>query len=98
MKALDQMKRGYFHFDAEDPIYRDHFPGHPVVPGSLIIHAFLETIGRFMDDGMPRTATRFRFKRFIAPGQYAFRIQPRPDGRMDCLLMDNDETVVTGAL
>ena len=98
MKALDQAKHGYFHFDAEDPIYRDHFPGHPVVPGSLIIHAFLETIGRYTDDGTPRTATRFRFKRFIAPGYYAFRIQPRPDGRMDCRLMDNDETVVTGAL
>lgn len=92
------MKSGYFHFDSQDPIYRDHFPGHPVVPGSLIIHAFREAIGRFAGGGMPRITTRFRFKRFITPGRYAFRIQPRSDGRMACLLLDKDETVVTGTL
>lgn len=92
------MTTGYFHFDPDDPIYRDHFPGRPVVPGSLIIHSFIEVVGRFMDGQTPHTATRFRFKRFISPGRYGFRIQRRSDGRMACLLFDNDETVVTGTL
>lgn len=98
MKAFDPMKSGYFHFDPEDPIYRDHFPGHPVVPGSLIIHAFIEAIDRCMKAEMPHVATRFRFRRFISPGRYAFRIQRRSDGRMACQLFDKDEPVVTGIL
>jgi 3-hydroxymyristoyl/3-hydroxydecanoyl-(acyl carrier protein) dehydratase len=33
---------GNFFFDPDDGIYRTHFPGYPVVPGSLIVHAFLK--------------------------------------------------------
>jgi len=98
MEALDQIKTGTFYFDPEDPIYRDHFPGNPVVPGSLIIHAFMETMDRSKGADTGCTATRFRFKQFIPPGRYAFRLKPRPDGRTDCLLFDRDETVVTGVL
>ncbi len=92
------MKSGYFHFDPQDPIYRDHFPGSPVVPGSLIIHAFIEAVGRIAADGIPCTPAGFRFRRFITPGRYAFRIQSRPDGRRTCLLFDRDDTVAEGIL
>ncbi len=98
METLDQMKTGYFYFDPEDPIYRDHFPGNPVVPGSLIIHAFMEAVGRSTGADTIRNATRFRFKQFIPPGKYAFRIQIRQDGLADCRLFDHDKAVVTGVL
>jgi 3-hydroxyacyl-[acyl-carrier-protein] dehydratase len=98
MGILDSMKTGYFYFDPEDPIYRDHFPGFPVVPGSLIIHAFIKAVGRLMEEERPCTPTGFRFKRFISPGQYAFRIQSRSDGRMSCLLFDRNDAVVEGTL
>ena len=98
MKPLDRIKTGYFYFDPEDPIYRDHFPGSPVVPGSLIIHAFMEAVGDPIGTETFRRATRFRFKQFIPPGKYAFRIQSRQDGRTDCRLFDQDKTVVTGVL
>ena len=74
MKPPDQMETGYFYFDPEDPIYRDHFPGSPVVPGSLVIHAFMEATGRPTGVEAERTATRFRFKQFIQPGKYADRL------------------------
>jgi 3-hydroxyacyl-[acyl-carrier-protein] dehydratase len=98
MGPVDQMKSGYFDFDPQDPIYRDHFPGSPVVPGSLIIHAFIEAVGRTAAEGMPCTPTGFRFKRFISPGRYAFRIQSRPDGRRRCLLFDQENAVAEGIL
>lgn len=92
------MKTGFFYFDPDDPIYRDHFPGYPVVPGSLIIHAFIEALGSSEKMATPPTATRFRFKRFITPGRYAFRIERRPDGRTSCDLFDNEKSVVAGTL
>ena len=98
MKPLDQMKTGYFYFDPEDPIYRDHFPGSPVVPGSLIIHAFMEAVGGPTGTETVRTATRFRFKQFIPPGKYAFRVRTRHDGRTECRLFDREKTVVTGVI
>ncbi|MBU4420644.1 MAG: hypothetical protein KKH84_06520, partial [Proteobacteria bacterium] len=36
--------KGTFYFDPSDRIYAEHFPGNPVVPGSLIIHAFLKAL------------------------------------------------------
>lgn len=35
---------GSFHFPANDPIYADHFPDIPIVPGTLIIHAFVTAV------------------------------------------------------
>ncbi len=98
MKAFDQQKNGYFHFDPEDPIYSDHFPGNPVVPGSMIIHAFIQAAVSHKMRGTAFSATRFRFKRFLPPGRYAFQMRPREDGRRDCILFDRDEAVVTGIL
>lgn len=89
---------GYFYFDPHDPIFRDHFPGHPVVPGSLIIHAFTEALAAA--DQVPETGciSDFRFKRFITPGRYAYRMEPRNDGRMACFLYADGKAVVTGRL
>ncbi len=90
--------RGHFYFDPQDPIYQDHFPGHAVVPGTLIIHAFMEAVKS--QAGEPRTCSirDFRFKRFVAPGRYAFWIQSRNDGRLACTMYDDTVSVATGTL
>lgn len=90
--------KGYFYFDPDDPIYRDHFPGNPVVPGSLIIHAFMEALSKLNRCEESRSITNFRFKQFLPPGRYAFRIEPKSDGGMACFLYDNGKAVVTGVL
>jgi len=88
---------GIFYFDPEDRIYADHFPGHPVVPGSLIVHAFM-LAGKKL--GLSRELSvleNFRFKRFIQPGEYTYRVEIMENG-LKCTLYDGDSVVATGTL
>ncbi len=88
---------GLFCFDPGDGIYAHHFPGRPVVPGSLIVQAFMlagERLGFF--EG-PLQIENFRFRRFISPGEYAYRIDVMGD-RLQCTLYDGPLTVAGGTL
>lgn len=87
------IREGYFHFDPDDGIYQDHFRGHPIVPGSLIVQAFVEAIGDTTSG--PLTLSGFRFKRFLTPGTYRFHLDEQPE-HIDCRLYDGSKTVVTG--
>lgn len=93
--------KGTFCFDPSDGIYADHFPGNPIVPGSLIVHAFLEAakakgleVGRCLLEN-------FRFKEFVPPGEYPFSIEKQAD-RLKCRLFKPHsgelKTVVTGTI
>lgn len=99
MKELT--KKGTFFFDPDDPIYKDHFPGNPVVPGSLIVQAFL-TACRKDFELQPCTVEDFRFRKFISPGEYAYEIIALSAGlnerQVKCRLFHGEKTVVTGKL
>lgn len=93
--------KGKFFFDPSDRIYTDHFPGNPVVPGSVIVNAFLEA-GKeagFCDG--PYTITDFRFRGFVTPGEHAFDILFN-SGQLRCRLFqsstDASKTLVTGII
>lgn len=91
----DEVREGVFFFDP--PIYADHFPGHPVVPGSVIVHAFLVAGGALHDAASPWSVENFRFRRFISPGEYAYRIEVA--GRhLRCSLLNGPSIVATGTL
>jgi 3-hydroxyacyl-[acyl-carrier-protein] dehydratase len=99
MGAPDPVIAGEFYFDPEDVIYRDHFPGKPVVPGSLIIDAFMRVVGPAVGKRRQTwTVENFRFRHFIAPGRYAFHVAGQPDGSIRCVLSDGGRTVVTGKI
>jgi 3-hydroxyacyl-[acyl-carrier-protein] dehydratase len=89
---------GTFFFDPDDPIYTEHFPGNPVVPGSMIIHAFMLVAGK---RGLNQGATsidNFRFKRFVSPGEYPYRVEIAGKN-LRCSLLDRDsQAVATGIL
>ncbi|HPJ96481.1 MAG TPA: hypothetical protein PK022_04160 [Syntrophales bacterium] len=85
------IKEGIIRFDPSDGIYTDHFPGFPVVPGSLIIQAFLDLAGPV------REIEGFQFRNFVIPGSYVYHMERRAD-RWDCLLMQSDEMMVRGKL
>ncbi len=86
---------GIFFFDPSDAIYKDHFPGNPVVPGSLIISAFVDVLKNKKDIKKSYSIRNFRFKSFIAPGEYQYEIHC---GRAasKCRLFKNDAVAVTG--
>ncbi len=92
--------KGIFYFDPSDRIYAEHFPGKSVVPGSLIIHAFLKAL---KEEGCSKRyiIKNFRFKEFISPGEYNFDIEICKK-QMKCRLFrrssDAIKPVVTGII
>ena len=92
---------GSFYFDPADGIYKDHFPGNPVVPGSVIVAAFIDAGKRagVLEDGF--TVRDFKFREFVPPGGYGFIIETYQD-RMRCRLyrggFDTSKTLVTGII
>ena len=92
---------GTFYFDPADWIYEGHFPENPVVPGSVIVNAFLQAgkesgfwEGKYIVED-------FRFKGFVSPGEHAYRIEFQTE-QMKCRLFETDsvssKTLVTGTL
>jgi 3-hydroxyacyl-[acyl-carrier-protein] dehydratase len=94
---MNETKQGIFHFDSNDPIYADHFPGQPVVPGSLIVWAFTQALEK---SGYVLETVKlgpFRFRRFIGPGSYRYSLVPSDSG-IKCVLYDNNKTVAEGVV
>jgi 3-hydroxyacyl-[acyl-carrier-protein] dehydratase len=88
---------GVFYFHPDDGIYRDHFPGYPVVPGSLIVHAFLRAAEEAGISEKCVTLENFRFREFLTPGRYPFRVECLGK-RLNCQIYRDDKKLVTGVL
>ena len=86
---------GSFFFDPSDAVYKDHFPGNPVVPGSLIIYAFIEILKNNKAIKKSYTIRNFRFKSFIAPGEFHYDIHYE-SSTFKCRLFKNETAAVTG--
>lgn len=95
METRNLNESGIVYFDPDDLIYKDHFPGNPVVPGSVIVHAFLKIIRKSEPEYGSVSINSFRFKTFIGPGEYSYTIR-QDSGRIRCDLSDGDRVVVTG--
>ena len=88
---------GTFLFDPTDKIYLEHFPGSPVVPGSLIIDAFVKTLIKQNIIMKNYTISNFRFRKFIPPGDYTFIIT-EASSVFSCKLFNGKKTAVTGEI
>ncbi len=89
--------QGIFFFDPEDKIYNEHFPGHPIVPGSLILHAFMTAAKKAGIIKGACTVEKFGFKKFVSPGKYSYTIQTR-ENRMECRLLEKERILAAGTL
>ena len=83
-------------FDPEDGIYGDHFPGNPVVPGSLITHAFLVVSEAIGLTGKTPVLQNFKFRSFVSPGTYRCTIR-RAEDRILFELFDGENLAAEGA-
>lgn len=88
---------GLFFFDPADKIYAEHFPGNPVVPGSIIINAFIKALAKHKIESSNYTVKNFRFKKFISPGEYRYTISTG-SSKNSCRLFHNDKAAVTGEI
>lgn len=91
MSADRDALSGVMHFPADHPVFADHFPGDPVVPGSLLVDAFLQEARRRCPEFHPAGAGNFRFRHFVRPGSYAYTLERgwTPDGPiLRCALRD----------
>ena len=102
MSACRDVFSGVMHFPADHPVFEDHFPGDPVVPGSLLINAFLREARRCRPDFHPAGLGNFRFRHFVRPGSYIYMLECRrtPDGPVvRCALQDETgRRLATGEL
>lgn len=88
---------GVFYFHPDDGIYRDHFPGYSVVPGSLIVHAFLSAATGAGISEKYITLENFRFREFLTPGRYPFRMECL-ENQLNCRIYRGDKILVTGVI
>ncbi len=88
---------GSFFFDPADEIYLEHFPGNPVVPGSIIINAFVNTLIKNNITSSNFKIKNFRFKKFISPGEYKFNVTA-DSSNYSCKLYNNEKAAVTGVI
>ncbi len=63
-------------FSADEGLFEDHFPGFPVVPGSLLIEAMAQTAGwliayslDFREWPVLAMVGQSKFRRFVSPGE-----------------------------
>lgn len=93
--------KGIFFFDPSDRVYEEHFPGNSIVPGSVIVNAFLEAGKKAGFDDGSCVIRDFRFRGFVTPGEHAFRLQVH-SGQIKCRLFQNgldaSKTLVTGTI
>ena len=61
-------------FEPDDPCFREHFPGNPMVPGSLVTGLFLALIAHFHERPGQLLIRRISFSRPAMPGAYELSI------------------------
>ncbi len=65
----------YRNFSSGEDIFRDHFPGYPTVPGSLLLEsltqaatALIEASEGFRQKALPVLVERVKYRRRVKPG------------------------------
>ncbi len=89
--------KGIFYFDPDDSIYQHHFKGRPIVPGSLIVHAFFSEVQKYSQSNDRLLIERFRFKMFVSPGEYTFEVKQKKY-TYRCKLFNQERCIVNGVL
>ena len=83
--------RGTWRFSGEHPLFDEHFPGAPRVPGTLVIEAMRAGAEALFPGWRVLGVKRFRFRHFIEPGAYDYAFTPQPDAAaIRCVLLSGE--------
>lgn len=92
------MLEGSIYFDKNDPLFREHFPGNPIVPGSVVIRELLKTAEDLgLNFQRPVTIKQFKFRNFLKPGKYKYILEQTTKG-IKCSLLSDAGICVTGRI
>lgn len=84
-------------FASTEPALTGHFPGHPVVPGALL----LTDIAAMVEQHWKSPVVRVRLAKFqrpvVADTDYDVQLSQRTDGRIDFRCEGPGGTMATGA-
>jgi len=96
--------RGRASFHGEEPLFADHFPGYPLVPGVLLFEILRATAERAVRETMGTVrlsrATRIRLIRPVIPPTdlvACVSVNPKNPFRVQGELLDSDEEIVATA-
>lgn len=84
-------------FDPDDACFNEHFPGNPVVPGSLVAGLCLGLVREHLGCTGRLVVERFSFSRFAPPGAYTLDIDEGGDGCL-CTLRSGDTVFARGRI
>jgi 3-hydroxymyristoyl/3-hydroxydecanoyl-(acyl carrier protein) dehydratase len=84
----------------DHPCLAGHFPGHPVVPGVLLLSEILQAVEQqFNWTRDPVTMTSVKFLRFLFPGEpFTLVLEPLPERRLSFVVMRDDVRIAAGML
>jgi 3-hydroxymyristoyl/3-hydroxydecanoyl-(acyl carrier protein) dehydratase len=85
-------------FSREHPCLPGHFPGNPIIPGTLILDRVIETLQQSLDGQEVREVVSVKFLRPLLPEQ-TFSIAYQDKGkeiRFDCRI--EEQTLCSGRL
>lgn len=90
------MIKGTISFNPNNKLFKEHFPGNPIVPGSLIINEFYKVaLKHKLNIKQPFEITNFKFKGFLKPGKYQYVLEKKNKG-VWCTLFDNSTQCTSG--
>ena len=91
--------RGTWLFSGEHPLFDEHFPGAPRVPGTLVNEAMRAGAEALFPGWRVLGVKRFRFRHFIEPGEYDYAFTPQPDAAaIRCVLLSGERRMAEGTL
>lgn len=84
-------------FEPDDSCFHEHFPGNPVVPGSLVVGLCMQALREHRSETGPLLLKRFSFSRFASPGSYDLCIAKQESG-YQCTLSQGELIFAQGRI
>lgn len=95
MQAIER----HWQVPPDHPAFAGHFPGHPVLPGVVLLDLALQAARACMPDAGAWAIPQAKFLQPVGPGQtLRLRLDPTPQGALAFSFSRDGEVVASGLL